>query len=81
MSKIFLIQLVERLRTSKPAFFAKLQTYAIILIVALGAVETLAAMDVIHLSEKVTLLIGAVIAFLAGNVVVAQMPVKDPNQK
>lgn len=81
MKYAFLIELIQRLKTTKPAFFAKVQMYAVIFVVAAGAVETLALMDIIHLSEKVQLILGAVVAFLTGSGVVAQLPKKDANQK
>lgn len=81
MKTALLIQLVQRLKTHKPEFFVKIQTIAIVLFIALGAVETLAVMDLINVPEKIMIVIGGVMTFLTGAGFVAQLPNKDPDQK
>lgn len=82
MNKLFFLQqLIVRLKTEKPAFFAKLQIYAGILITIGGVFEALAYYKVITVSEAVMIAVGGVMAFLAGNFATAQLPTKDTPQK
>lgn len=81
MKYAFLLELIQRLKTDKPAFFAKIQIIAIFLVVIGGGIETLVMMDVIHLAEKIQLAIGGLVAFLLGSGIVAQLPKKDAGQK
>lgn len=73
-------ELLERLRTSKPAFFAKIQIYAGIIFAAATTVVSLPSFG-IAVPDNIISYAQTVIAIAISAGVVAQLPKKDSTQK
>lgn len=80
MNPNVLQQLLSRLLSGKPAFFQKVQTFALI-IISICTFLIMVIFPNIHIAANIVAIVKGTIMFFSGVAITAQTPNKDVNQQ